>query len=188
MGLVLSMEAVKNRVGIEQKLLELCIPVVKEQGYSLYDLEYLSNQKILRLYIMNPETKSAVIEDCIKVDHALSPIFETSDWIPEEIVLEVSSPGVYRHVNSLAHFQAGIGEIHAVTIMGQVDPTLNKELSSKVLGSKKFRGTLKEVNPSVVTLETEHGIVKLPFAQIKSAGLDPDFSGLMQKASQKNKE
>lgn len=188
MGLVLTMEAIKNRVGLEQKLFELCVPVVKEQGYSLYDLEYLSNQKILRLYIMNPETKSAVIEDCIKVDHALSPIFESADWIPEEIVLEVSSPGVYRHVNSLAHFMAGIGEVHSVTIMGQVDPSLNAGLSSKILGSKKFRGTLKEVNPSVVTLETKDGTVKLPFAQIKSAGLDPDFDGLMQKASQNNKE
>lgn len=175
-------------MGMEQKLYELCLPVVREQGYLLYDLEYLNNQKLLRLYIMNPETKSAVIEDCVKVDHALSPAFEAATWVPEEIVLEVSSPGVYRHVNSMAHFQTGLGEVHLVTIIGQLDPALNAGAAKQLLTAKKFRGTLKEVNPSVVTLETEDGIVKLPFAQIKSAGLDPDFEDLMQKASKKQKD
>lgn len=182
------MDAVKNRVGTELKLYELCLPIVREQGYVLYDMEYLSNQKILRLYIMDPVTKSAVIEDCIKVDHALSPAFEAATWVPAEIVLEVSSPGVYRHVTSLAHFQAGVGETHSVTIMGQLDAALNPALPKKAFTSKKFRGTLTEVNPSMVTLETEDGIVKLAFAQIKSAGLDPDFEDLMHKASQKQKD
>lgn len=182
------MDAVKSRSGMEQKLYELCLPVVREQGYILYDMEYLTNQKLLRLYIMNPTTKSAVIEDCVKVDHALSPAFEAATWVPEEIVLEVSSPGVYRHVNSLAHFQTGIGEIHSVTIMGQLDTTLNGELPKKALTAKKFRGTLKEALPGMVVLETEDGLVKLPFAQIKSAGLDPDFEDLMHKANQKQKD
>jgi len=182
------MDAVKNRIGLEQKLYELCLPVVREQGYTLYDLEYVSGTRTLRLYIMDPVSKSAVIEDCVKVDHALSPAFEAATWIPDEVVLEVSSPGVYRHVNSLAHFQAGLGETHSVTIMGQLDAALNAHLPKKVLGGKKFRGVLKEVNPSLVTLETDAGLVKLTFAQIKSAGVDPDFSELMHKASQNQKD
>lgn len=185
-GRTLTMDAVKTRAGLEQKLYELCLPVVREQGYLLYDLEYLANQKLLRLYIMNPETKSAVIEDCVKVDHALSPAFEAATWVPEEIVLEVSSPGVYRHVNSLAHFQTGLGETHAVTIMGQLDQSLNPDAPKKLFAVKKFRGTLKDAAPSAVTLDTEDGIVKLTFAQIKSASLDPDFNELMKNAKEKN--
>ena len=59
------MDIVKNRIGVEKKFWELCLSVVQEQGLALYDLEFLPGQKLLRLYIMNPETKSAVIEDCI---------------------------------------------------------------------------------------------------------------------------
>lgn len=180
------MDAVKNRIGLEKKLHELCLPVVREQGYLLYDTEYIASQKLLRLYIMNPETKSAVIEDCVKVDHALGPAFEAADWVPEEIVLEVSSPGVYRHVDSLTHFQAGLGEVHAVTITGTLDAPAVAHLPKKAQGAKKFRGTLVEATPTHVKLETEDGLVSVPFQQIKSASLDPDFEQLMQKANKKD--
>jgi ribosome maturation factor RimP len=172
------MDAVKNRNGMDKKLYELCLPVVREQGYVLYDLEYLSSQKLLRLYIMDEVTKSAVIEDCVKVDHALTPVFEANDWIPAEIVLEVGSPGVYRHVNTLAHFQLGLGETHSVTITGNLEGA-----TKKVSGAKKFRGVLLEASPTGITLGTVDGEVSIPLNQIKNAGLDPDFNELMQKAT-----
>lgn len=163
---------------MEKKLFEACLPVVREQGYLLYDLEYLTSQKLLRLYIMDPATKSAVIEDCVKVDHALTPVFEANEWIPSEIVLEVGSPGVYRHVDDLSHFQMGLGETHTVTIMGNLESA-----PKKIASAKKFRGVLKEATPAEVKLETEDGLVVIPLNQIKKAGLDPDFNELMNKAT-----
>lgn len=181
------MDIIKTRNGLEKKFWEMCVPAVREAGYFLYDLEYLSSQKILRAYIMDEATSSAVIEDCIKVDTALTPLFEQAEWIPEDVVLEVSSPGVYRHVSSLAHFQMGMGEIHAVTIMGNLDPAANPGIATKYLGAKKFRGTLKKADAQVVVLETEIGTVNVPFNQIKNAGLDPDFAELMHKAQANEK-
>lgn len=180
------MDIVKNRIGVEKKFWELCLSVVQEQGLALYDMEFLPGQKLLRLYIMNPETKSAVIEDCIKVDHALTPFFESETWMPAEVTLEVGSPGVYRHVSSLAHFQLGLGETHAVTIMGNLDPQLNPGAPKKILSAKKFRGTLTEVRPDAVTLNTRDGSVVIAFASIKNAQIDPDFEELMTKAESKN--
>ncbi|MBY0517360.1 MAG: hypothetical protein K2P81_10650 [Bacteriovoracaceae bacterium] len=169
-------------MGLEKKFWELCTPVVQEQGLFLYDLEYLSGQKLLRLYVMNPETKSAVIEDCVKVDHALTPFFESEDWMPAEVTLEVGSPGVYRNVSTLAHFQMGVGEIHSVTITGSLDLTLNPGLSKKLASAKKFRGELVEAKPDSVTLKTEDGTVLISLSSIKNAQLDPDFEELMKKA------
>ncbi len=178
------MDIVKNRIGVEKKFWELCVPVVKAQGLELYDLEYLSGQKLLRLYIMNPETKSAVIDDCVKVDHALTPFFETEEWMPAEVTLEVGSPGVYRHVACMAHFQVGLGEIHAVTIMGNLDSKLNPVASKKLLAAKKFRGELKEVKPEAIVLKTDDGDVVIGFQSIKNAQVDPDFEEIMKKAKQ----
>ncbi len=182
------MDVTKARTGTEKKFHDLCGPVVRSLGYLLYDLEYLASQKLLRLYIMDPATKSAVIEDCVKVDNALTPAFESEEWIPEEVVLEVGSPGVYRHVNSLAHFQMGLGEVHEVVITGQLDAVANPGLPKALASAKKFRGELKEATPASVVLVVDGKDVKIPFAQIKKAGLDPDFGALMQKATQNEKE
>jgi ribosome maturation factor RimP len=182
------MDITKNRLGVEKKFWELCVPVVQEQGLALYDLEFLPGQKLLRLYIMNPETKSAVIEDCVKVDHALTPFFESETWMPAEVTLEVGSPGVYRHVNSLAHFQLGLGETHAVTIMGSLDPVANPGAPKKVLAAKKFRGELLEVRPDAIVIETDDGNVTLAFASIKNAQVDPDFEDIMKNAKNNSPE
>jgi ribosome maturation factor RimP len=168
---------------MEKRLFEVCLPVVREQGYLLYDLEYLPTQKLLRMYIMDPATKSAVIEDCIKVDHALTPVFEQNEWIPEEVVLEVGSPGVYRHISSLSHFEMGVGEVHEVTITGNLEAA-----PKKIAGAKKFRGVLKAAAPAAITLATSEGDVEIPLTQIKKAGLDPDFNELMNKAAQAGEE
>lgn len=176
------MDITKNRLGVEKKFWELCVPVVQGQGLSLYDLEFLPGQKLLRLYVMNPETRSAVIEDCIKVDHALTPFFETETWMPAEVTLEVGSPGVYRHVASLAHFQMGLGETHSVTIMGSLDAALNPGAPKKILAAKKFTGELLEATPAAVVLDTDDGKVTIALSSIKNAQVDPDFEELMNKA------
>ncbi len=177
------MDIIKNRTGVEKKFWDLCLAVVREQGLELYDLDYLPGQKLLRLFIMNPETKTAVIEDCIKVDHALTPFFESEAWMPEQVTLEVGSPGVYRQVVGLAHFQLGIGETHAVTIMGSLSEALNPGLAKKFSAAKKFRGVLSEVRPDAVVLNCDGTNITIPLSAIKSAQVDPDFNELMNRAN-----
>lgn len=177
------MDITKERIGLEKKFWTLALDVVRAQELELYDLEYLPGQHLLRLYIMNPETKSAVIEDCIKVDHALTPYFESETWMPEEVTLEVGSPGVYRNVNSLAHFQMGIGEIHSVTIMGSLDEGLNPAVPKKISAAKKFRGELLEAKPDLIILKIEDYKVSIHLSAIKKAQVDPDFDQILSNAN-----
>jgi ribosome maturation factor RimP len=177
------MDITKERIGLEKKFWSLALDVVRGQELELYDLEYLPGQHLLRLYIMNPETKSAVIEDCIKVDHAMTPFFESETWMPEEVTLEVGSPGVYRNVNCLAHFQMGVGEIHSVTIMGALDETVNPALPKKIAGAKKFRGELLEVKPELIVLDIEDHKVSIHLSAIKKAQVDPDFDQILSNAN-----
>lgn len=153
----------------------MCEPVVIEAGYRLYDLEYITGQKLLRLYIQDPRTGSALIEDCVKVDHALSPAFEAETWIPEEVVLEVSSPGVYRHMTTLEHFRMSVGEMIAVLIVGQLSEEQSAGAPKGVKGEKKFRGKLIEVENEGFTIEINGFLLKLTYKQAKKVNLDPDF-------------
>ena len=168
------------RTGLEKKFFLLCEPVVQEAGYRLYDLEYVVGQKLLRLYIQDPRTGSALIEDCVKVDHALSAPFETVDWIPEEIVLEVSSPGVYRHLAILEHFKMTIGEMISVVIMGQLSEEQTLGAPKGLKGEKKFRGKLTEVNDEYFVIEAKSFPLKLSYKQVKKANLDPDLQSVRE--------
>lgn len=169
------MDISQERNGLEKKFFHLCEPVVQEAGYRLYDLEYVVGQKLLRLYIQDPRTGSALIEDCIKVDHALSEPFEKETWIPEEITLEVSSPGVYRHVSNLEHFKMSIGEIVSVVIMGQLSDEQTEGAPKGLKGEKKFRGTLLAVGPEDFEIEVKSFKLKLNYKQTKKVNLDPDL-------------
>jgi ribosome maturation factor RimP len=164
-----------ERQGLEKKFLLLCQPVVQELGYQLYDLEYITGQKLLRLYIQDPQTGSALIEDCVRVDHALSGPFESESWIPEEIVLEVSSPGVYRHLSSLEHFQMSLGEMLSVVIMGQIPEDKLTGAPKGLKGEKKLRGKLLKATSDDFTIEVKNFPLTLSYEQIKKVNLDPDL-------------
>lgn len=156
----------------------MCEPVVVEAGYRLYDLEYVTGQKLLRLYIQDPRTGSALIEDCVKVDHALTPAFESEDWIPEDVVLEVSSPGVFRHLANLEHFKMSIGEMVAVVIMGQLSEEQAAGAPKGVKGEKKFRGKLVEADAESFVIDIKGFTLRLNYPQVKKINLDPDFKSV----------
>ena len=169
------MDIQQERNGLEKKFYLLCGPVVQEAGYRLYDLEYVTGQKLLRLYIQDPRTGSALIDDCVKVDHALSEPFEKEDWIPEEVTLEVSSPGVYRHISNLEHFKMSLGEIVSVVILGQLSDDQTVGAPKGIKGEKKFRGKLIEANEEHFVIEVKGFSLKLNYKQTKKVNLDPDL-------------
>lgn len=172
------MDIDSKRSGLEQKFYLMCEPVVVETGYRLYDLEYLSHQKLLRLYIQDPRTGSALIDDCVKVDHALSPAFESEDWIPEDIVLEVSSPGVYRHIITREHFHLALNEIILVVITGQLTDEQVEGAPKGIKGEKKFRGKLLSVGEESFLIEVKNFELKLDYKQVKKVSLDPDLNSI----------
>lgn len=174
------MDINQERSGLEKKFYLMCEPVVQEAGYRLYDLEYVTTQKLLRLYIQDPRTGSALIEDCVKVDHALTAPFETETWIPEDVVLEVSSPGVYRHLSSLEHFRMTIGEIIFVVIMGQLSDEQLVGAPKGMKGEKKFRGKLLEANNEEYTVEIKGYPLRLNYKQTKKVNLDPDLKSVKE--------
>ncbi|HXH30566.1 MAG TPA: hypothetical protein VNJ01_07120 [Bacteriovoracaceae bacterium] len=172
------MDINRERNGIEKKFFLMCEPVTIEAGFRLYDLEYVTAQKLLRLYIQDPRTGSALIEDCIKVDHALDPAFEAETWIPADVVLEVSSPGVYRHLATLEHFRMTVQEMVAVVIMGQLSDQQTADAPKGLKGEKKFRGRLVEVGADDFSIEINGFILKLTYKQVKKVNLDPDLKSV----------
>lgn len=172
------MSLICKRTGVEKKFFDLCNQLVSEEGYILYDMEYLRGSFTLRLYIMNEETGTALIEDCVKIDRAMTPYVEEADWMPEELNLEVSSPGVYRHLKSKWHFDRVIGETICVNSMLRIKDDNIDNLPKSLKGQKKFNAILKEVSEEgiVLNFEKEKFDLFLKFEEIKKANLEINIS------------
>lgn len=157
---------------LEAKLFDLTKEVLATtENLELYDMEYIKGSKTLRVYVCDKETKNAVIEDCVLVDRAFTPFVEEADWVPDDFVLEVSSPGVYRNLKTQEHFELALGE----NIQLKLKPGLAKNYANK----KVLGGKLIEFNEEKIKLNSEDKDLEIPFADIAKANLDPDtFEGV----------
>jgi ribosome maturation factor RimP len=169
------MELLKDRSGIEGKFFELCRSITNDNGYELYDLEYQSGSKLLRLYIMDRKTQSALIEDCVKIDHALTPYFESETWMPDEVTLEVSSPGIYRTLRTFEHFQMVVGKTIATVLNKNLSGDKYKEMPKSITAEKKLKGKLLNVNENGLFLNIGKFDVEIPFENLKKANLEEDL-------------
>jgi ribosome maturation factor RimP len=155
---------------LEQILYSEAEKVARSCGLELYDATYQPANKKLIIFIQDPKTKTAVIEDCVKVDKAFDLVCEQLEQhLPDDFVLEVSSPGVYRHLKTAAHYQQAIDQI------------ISLKLSSDIMNlGKKIRATLKNItflsdDNFELEIEVKGKRIKIESTNIKSAHCDPDF-------------
>jgi|GEM_PF-3687358 len=171
-----------KREGLEKKFYDMCLECVQAQEYKLYDLEYIKGQKLLRLYIMDPKTGSAVLDDCIKVDRSLTPYFEENTWIPEDVVLEVSSPGVYKKLRCYEHFNNCLNERIKVKFRGEIEGVESKVLK-KISSANSVCGDLKSLEKNdesfFLNIEVRHKKesyqLKIDSKNIVKAQCEPEF-------------
>ncbi len=150
---------------IADKITDLINPVVEDMGYELVGVEYVSSGKhsILRIYI---DTEHGIgIEDCEKVSHQLSAIFDVEDPIATQYNLEVSSPGIERPLFNIGHYQRFLGH------------DINLRMVRPIDGQRKFRGTISSVSEvnNTIELVTELAPVTLDINMIEKANLVADF-------------
>lgn len=116
---------------IETNVENLIKPIVEEIGYKLYDVIYEKEGKdyFLRIFIDNE--KGISLEDCEKVNNAITEVLDEKDYIKDQYFLEVSSPGVERILRKDWQIKENIGK--------SVEVKLFKPLN----GEKTISGELK---------------------------------------------
>lgn len=163
----------EERTGIEKKFYELCSKLCIELGYEIYDLDYLKGSHTLRIYIIDPKTGTAVIEDCSKVDHAMTPLVEESDWMPNELILEVSSPGMFRQLNTVEHFKMSVEKDILISTKARLIADRFPGIPKGLKGERKVVGKLVDVSDEGITCLSHDYELKLKYEDIKKANLEP---------------
>ena len=145
---------------IEEKVAKLVEPIIEEIGYKLYDVEYAKEGKnyFLRIFIDNE--KGIDLNDCEKVNDAITDILDEKNYIKEQYFLEVSSPGIERVLRKDKHLEQNIGE--------QINIKLFKKDEN---GKKEYLGKLKEFDDLKIVIEQDENEIQIErknISQIKT--------------------
>ncbi len=158
----------------EQLFLSAFTTGIEALNLAIYDLEFQPRgNSILRLYIINPETNTATIDECVKVDSIVTPIIDEMDWVKEGMTLEVSSPGIYRDLSQKDHFKMAEGKGISLLLMKKVE---HEEAPKTLKNQKRFDAVLESCSADAIQVNHNDFVFEVKFTDIKKASLNPDFS------------
>jgi ribosome maturation factor RimP len=148
----------------EQKTEALLKPLLTQNHFELYDVEYVKEggNWFLRAYI--DKENGITVDDCELVSRTLSDLLDKNDFIPDSYILEVSSPGLGRQLKRDRHFEKSIGE--------EVEIKLFKPINKK----KEFVGLLTAFDQNTITIELEdQSLMEILRSEIATVRLTFDF-------------
>lgn len=151
---------------IAQSVWEIAKPVAESFGVRIWDVRFLKEGAEWYLRIFIDKEGGVNINDCENVSRAVDPLLDEKDFISQNYILEVSSPGLERELSRDEHITEYIGKDIKIRLIRPMDG----------LG-KEFCGVLKSFDGSLLTVEDYSGensvvVGKKDTAWIKADDLD----------------
>ena len=148
---------------ITEKVAALADPVVREEGCSLWDVEYVreAGSWYLRLYI--DKEGGVSIDDCERISRRMDPILDEADPIPDSYVFEVGSAGAERQLKRPGDFEQFMGSEVELKLYQPRD------------GKKLYVGTLAGYDNGDVSLVVGKEEIRFAKAQIAQVKLHVTF-------------
>ena len=132
-----------KREEYERKTEQLLEPILKENNFELYDVEFVKEAGTFYLRAYIDKEGGININDCELVSRRLSDLLDEKDFIPDAYILEVSSPGLGRQLKKDKHFEKSIGEEVEIKLFKAIDK------------QKEFIGYLESFNDEVIVISDE---------------------------------
>jgi ribosome maturation factor RimP len=104
------------------------------------------------------------LDDCERVSHQVSALFDVEDPIPGHYVLEVSSPGVNRRLRKRSDFVRFQGDRAKVELIQPLES-----------GRRRFTGTISTVGEEDFSIEVDGQTYHLRFDDVDTARLAPEI-------------
>lgn len=151
---------------IAESVKAIAEPIAENFGVRVWDVRFLKEGAEWYLRIFIDKDGGVNINDCENVSRAIDPLLDEKDFISQNYILEVSSPGLERELTRDEHFEEYVGKDIKVRLIRPMEG----------LG-KEFCGVLKATDGSELTIEDYSGenqvtINKKDAAWIKADDLD----------------
>ena len=157
----------KKKGGVAERVREMAEPLARELNLSIWDVQFVKEGADWFLRIFIDKDGGVGIDDCVDMTHAVSPVLDKEDPIPQEYLLEVSSPGLNRKLARPEHFQAYLGQPMRVKLIRPL------ENGQRVLEGELLRA---EANGEFEVQVDEETSVTLEKKECSSVNLiDEDF-------------
>lgn len=139
----------KGAKNIVSRVTPLAEELAKEQGYFIWDIDYVKEGTEWFLRIDIDSDEGVNIEDCERFSRAIDPILDENNPIEEGYTLQVSSPGIEREIKNDFHLSRCVGEMVKVRLYAPLN------------GFKEYIGTLEGYDSEKITLDVDE-IVEIP--------------------------
>jgi ribosome maturation factor RimP len=133
-----------RKESIELQTEQLIQPLIDEHDFELVDVEYVKEGSdwYLRVYI--DKEGGITVDDCELISRAFNEILDSEDYISDQYIFEVSSPGLLRPLKKEKDYKRSIGKLIDIKLYKAVDK------------QKEFTGILKAYDDKTVTLEFDN--------------------------------
>ena len=128
---------------LENKIKDILEPIINDLGYDVYDIIYEKEGKDNYLRIFLDKDRQITIEDCEKVNDAITDILDEKNIIKSAYFLEVSSPGLERRIREDKHLE--------MFLQKKVEVHLFKAIEKE----KIISGILKCFDENKIVIKTE---------------------------------
>ena len=155
-----------KRQDIEEKTKELLKDIIESGNYDLWDVEYVKegSENYLRVYV--DKEGGIMIDDCVKISRALEEKLDAEDFIEDQYIFEVSSPGLTRKLKRESDYERSIGKL------------LHIKLYKAENGAKEHIGRLKEFDTESLVLSIDEEDVTFNRDNISSARYEYEEKGI----------
>ena len=144
---------------LTDQITALALPVVEEEGCTLWDVEYVKEAGTRYLRVFIDREGGVSIDDCERISRRLDPVLDEADPIAESYVFEVGSAGADRELKRPRDFEQFMGsevEVHLYRPVG---------------GSKRYVGVLRSFEDGAVCIEQNGSLRRFEKDQIAQVRL-----------------
>lgn len=140
------------KAGVAPRVRELAEPLAAELGLRVWDVQYGKEGAEWVLKIIIDKDGGVGIDDCVDMTHAMDPVLDQEDPVPQEYVLEVSSPGLDRKLTRPEHFAAYLDQPVRARLIRPLEDGV-RELEGLLLSFEDGRLEIQLDKETSVTLE-----------------------------------
>lgn len=135
-------------------------PALVDMGYELVRVAINGTEmKTVQIMAERQDRKDMTVDDCEKISQTASALLDVADPFSGRWVLEVSSPGIDRPLVKPEDYERFKGEEAKV------------ELNTDIDGRKRFKGILKGIQGTKITMDFEGIDISFDFADVAKAKL-----------------
>ena len=122
---------------------QLIQPLIDANNFELVDVEFVKEGSdwYLRVYI--DKDGGITVDDCELISRAFNEILDREDYISEQYIFEVSSPGLMRPLKKEKDYKRSIGKLIDIKLYKPVDKC------------KEFTGVLDSYDKDTVTIKMD---------------------------------